>query len=202
MELKFPRVLHRQFAGTRITAFFDAIAKYFKEMTDEKIAYFSTLRIQSANTQHLNMIGKLMSFPRPYIYTVPYLEQLFRFTNGVVHNTPTGFAGRIEGVWNVGGYLDEEFTPAEDQIQLNDEQFKKLLVAFSTYANNRESIALLDSILNQYFTGYEISWEGNNSDIRAAVVSETTSSNILIVQKIADVIWVTSPKVIISQKLQ
>lgn len=94
--------LWKQFNGPQITAITQAIFNYFQNLVDENLDYFNDITLDTANSQHLSLLGILQGLSRPLV-PIPDAKMFFL----------TPVYGFIPDPDNPGHYIPEEGYPSE-----------------------------------------------------------------------------------------
>ena len=182
----------KQFYGPRIRAVVTSIEN-FLNINKACLDYMSTLSITSAKEKHLEMIGKLMGFPRPIINSQDFAESLFRLTQTYTVDPLIGFAYTYG---DTGGGLLDYLEP--NYAYLNLTEYRKILKVIAIVGYNK-SLAMIDKIASIYDTNYNISWDEHGDIIlllnTAGVYKSATCQYVL------DKIYTSAPKIFVRRPL-
>lgn len=143
----------QQLNGPIITAFIKAVYNFFHKDVDDKTDYFNSLSIETADTEHLLLIGKLMGLQLFTIFadagnnkyltfaTDAYSTEDLEYNNGWAEEYLEG-SDDVKGVFGSGA---EQIYP----IKLSDAQYAKLLSALAdTPSASVDSLFVVDTLLN------------------------------------------------------
>lgn len=166
--IKEQRFLWKQMDGPQGNGIVTAIFNYFKEKFNTTLNYFDTLSIATANEQHLMFIGALMGIRRPFVANAMYYDKLFKFTNTMLENEPSGFATIYTSAEGVGGFLDVDLSSYEDNdnyelLRLAD--YRYVLLKVAELSGQTHSMVLLDAIVSAFIPSninYIFSYSNNN----------------------------------------
>ena len=161
------RFIWRQLRGPQISAIIQAVMDWCIKEFSAFIEYWGTLRLDTANTEHLTTIGTLSGFPRA-IVSIPN-DKMFWFTDGPYHNSEHGYSDLHE-FDEIAAY--STFTPTahltggkfsdleEDRIaatssRLPPEVFREIYKVYVNSDGIEGSLVLLDDITYKAWMIYQ-----------------------------------------------
>lgn len=133
----------QQLDGPQVTAIRNAIFEYWKSIFDEKLDYFNNISIETANDQHLTLLGLLSGMVRPTISEAD--KDYFYFTEDAEHNTTHGFSD-LEDMATGGKFVKTGVGQGVHNVSLNEAHYRALLRAFVRGQGELGSLELLDDI--------------------------------------------------------
>lgn len=132
-----------QLNGPQIQGISTAIYELTKSMFDNILEYFNHLSVDTANTEHLTLLGLLSGLVRPLVYEPN--SAYFLFTEDALSSYPRGFSSLDQA--DGGKFSPDQETV--DQLQrnyLSDTYYRPLLKAWCDGDNEIGGLALLDDI--------------------------------------------------------
>lgn len=181
--------LWRQLCGPQITAITQALFLYFKRLCDENLDYFNDLSLDTANTQHLSLLGIEQGLARPLVpipdskmfwYTQEYdyhpgygYEEYTHYEGHEIPNSefPSehGFA---TGRYGVGGVFDKEPDGTTGYEYIPDYIFRCMLKGNSKSSGYLGGLTVLDDMLWELFQrenpgilpNYRFKWYSKSTD--------------------------------------
>lgn len=136
----------QQLNGPQITAIKDAIFEYWKTTFDAKLDYFNNLSIETANDDHLTLLGLLSGMTRPTISEAD--RDYFYFTEDPEYNTTHGFSD-LEDMAVGGKFVKADVGQGVHNVSLNEAHYRALLRAFVRGQGELGSLELLDDICTE-----------------------------------------------------
>lgn len=133
----------QQLNGPQVTAIRDAIFEYWKSIFDEKLDYFNNISIDTANNDHLTLLGLLSGLTRPTISEAD--RDYFYFTEDPEYNTTHGFSD-LNDLSTGGRFVKADVGQGVHNVSLNEEHYRTLLKAFVNGEGELGSLELLDDI--------------------------------------------------------
>lgn len=133
----------QQLDGPQVTAIRNAIFEYWKSIFDEKLDYFNNISIETANDQHLTLLGLLSGLVRPTISEAD--REYFYFTEAAEHNTIHGFSS-LDDMATGGKLVKTDVGQGVHNVSLNEAHYRALLRAFVHGQGELGSLELLDDI--------------------------------------------------------
>ena len=195
--------ISKQFAGTIIQGFSDAVEDFFNTRFMPTINYFASLSITSANEKHTEMIGKLLGFPRPLIQKELLDATKFRFTVSYYHAEDVGFAATYGSAGSTTGGVFTNVVDASILIYMDIPTYKSMLKILSKakYNNRRRSLALIDSICHEVAQDklYTIEWIDDNKNI-LITFTDLKAYSVYVVGYILNAIFDTMPSIIVTKE--
>ena len=82
--------LWKQLDGPQVKGLTKGVEEYWKSLFDDKLDYFNNISIDTANDDHLTLMGLLSGLIRPVIQEPD--KTFFYFTEQAEHNFPHGFS--------------------------------------------------------------------------------------------------------------
>jgi hypothetical protein len=150
-------LLWKQMDGPQANALIYGNYEYEKALFDPLLDYYNNLSLETANSDHLTQIGRIMGVRRPMMYAPGRYTHLFRFTHDPHHEDPeTGFSE--VGNQMDGGFLEDTSANEDDTllVPLDTESYRKLLLTVAHSEGELGSIRLIDDIAyafcGQYYT--------------------------------------------------
>lgn len=140
--------LWKQLNGPQITAFCRAVYLWIKDLFDDKLDYFNTFSIDTANDEHLTTLGTLMGIKRPMIGVQN--NEDFWFTNTKEKST-RGF-GDIGS--DVGGLFSSPDPTGMNASYIGEEYYRPLLKTVATGKGMPGSLVLIDEICAYFYDTY------------------------------------------------
>jgi hypothetical protein len=191
------KTLWTQLDGPQARAFHDALWNYAAARFDARFDYFNALAIATANSQHLDFIGKLMKIPRALIIVEQYYYELLRFSSEAGRDSTNGF--------DIGCFsFNRVFADGVHYQTLDDESYRKILSTLAQTDNHSKGLFLLDVLCDHFLTSrngvlkkiyYEIHDDPNvTGDIRVSI-EKTAGYNQLILEQVLSQIFTSVPKV-------
>jgi hypothetical protein len=141
------RFLWKQLNGPQITAICTAIFRYLKRQLDTTLDYLNTFSVDTANDDHLSLIGMIAGLVRPIVDFSP--STMFWFTDhGPLHNSEHGLADLEER--GIGGRFSDLNDPATTSVHelLPAHYYRKLLKVWTDSDFDGTSLAFLDTVLD------------------------------------------------------
>lgn len=141
------RFLWKQLNGPQITAICTAIFRYLKRQLDTTLDYLNTFSVDTANDDHLSLIGMIAGLVRPIVDFSP--ADMFWFTDhGPLHNSARGFADLEER--SIGGRFSDLNDPTTTRVHelLPAHDYRKLLKVWTDSDFDGTSLAFLDTVLD------------------------------------------------------
>lgn len=140
------RYLWQQLNGPQISGICKAIEEYWKTVFNNKLDYFNTLSIDTANDAHLTLFGLLSGLVRPTISEPD--KEYFYFTETAEQGTSHGFAD-LDNL-TVGGRLTKlDSGGGIHNVSLDTEHYRALLRAWTQGEGEIGSLELLDDICTE-----------------------------------------------------
>lgn len=140
------RYLWRQLNGPQVSGICEAIEGYWKTVFDNKLDYFNTLSIDTANDAHLTLFGLLSGLVRPTISEPD--REYFYFTETAEQGTSHGFSA-LDNL-TVGGRLTKlDSGGGIHNVSLDTEHYRALLRAWTRGEGEIGSLELLDDICTE-----------------------------------------------------
>lgn len=137
------RYLWEQLNGPQVTGICKAIEDYWKMVFDNKLDYFNTLSVNTANDAHLTLFGLLSGLVRPTISEPD--RDYFYFTENAEQNVSHGFSDLNN--LSVGGRFSKLDSGAGiHNVSLDTEHYRALLRAWTEGEGEIGSLELLDDI--------------------------------------------------------
>lgn len=133
----------QQLDGPQVTAIRTAVFEYWKSIFDEKLDYFNNISIETANDQHLTLLGLLSGMVRPTISEAD--RDYFYFTEDAEHNTTHGFSS-LDDMATGGKFVKTDVGQGVHNVSLNEAHYRALLRAFVRGQGELGSLELLDDI--------------------------------------------------------
>jgi len=96
--------ISKQFAGAIIQGVSDAIEAFINTVSGVVINYFLTLAISTANSDHSDMIGRLIGFPRPLVQIELLDSSFITFSFSYYRDIDVGFAASYDSVGTGGRF--------------------------------------------------------------------------------------------------
>lgn len=137
--------LWKQLDGPQVTGIAKAIEEYWKNLFDRKFDYFNNFSVETANNDHLTLLGLLSGLIRPVIMEpdMDYFYFTENYENPVVH----GFSD-LENL-SQGGRFSKVDVQGVHNVSLDEEHYRALLRAWTTGEGEIGSLMLLDDICNE-----------------------------------------------------
>ena len=159
--------LWKQLDGPQATAFTQSLYNYLKDQFDSLLEYFNNLSIETANSDHLSLMGTLANFSRPSIRYVDLA--FFWFTEEYQHNFIHGFSSLEHP--NIGGKFNSltNIYETEHSIPLNDRFFRTVLQAYADSEGEVGSLRLMDDLVYALQQAY-----GASATYEFEIVEEVT----------------------------
>lgn len=154
----------RQFNGPQISAICQALFNYFKKLCDENLDYFNDFTLDTANSEHLSLLGVLQGLARPLV-PIPdeelfWFEEPYEYTegNGMLpelefpgHKVPVknfpSLRGFAEGPVSEGGVFSEEKDTDGNYKNIPDYIFRQVLKSNTASEGRLGGLVVLDDIL-------------------------------------------------------
>jgi hypothetical protein len=202
------KVHWRQLNGPQIEAYMDALWAFQIDKYDALLDYFNNLSIQSANSYHLDFIGKLMRIPRAVILIEESFEHMLVFSEGQESAVLPAFSdglGALAQHTGVFGRRPRDFDPQHFQT-IDDATYRKILLAVAQNTSHAKSLALIDALCYAFLAirkpdgtskniYYEIQEDPQSvGDLRVAVAS-LAGYNQVILQQILNQLFTSVPRV-------
>jgi hypothetical protein len=199
------KVHWRQLNGPQIEAYMDALWAFQIEKYDTLLDYFAGLSIQTANSAHLDFIGKIMRIPRAVILIEESFDQLLLFSEGVQSGVLPAFSGDATQRAGVFGRRPRDFDPQHFQT-VDDDTYRKILLTVAQNTGHSKGIALLDALCYDFLAirtpdgrskniYYEIQEDPQSvGDLRVAIAS-LAGYNQVILQQILNQLFTSVPHV-------
>lgn len=158
----------RQFNGPQISAICQALFNYFKKLCDENLDYFNNFTLDTANSEHLSLLGVLQGLARPLV-PIPdeelfWFEEPYEYTegNGMLpelefpgHKVPAknfpSTRGFSEGPTAEGGVFSEEKDADGNYKYIPDYIFRQVLKSNTASEGQLGGLVVLDDILAGLF---------------------------------------------------
>lgn len=194
--------ISKQFAGTIIQGFSDAVEDFFNTSFMPTVNYFAGLSIDSANEPHILMIGKLIGFPRPLIQKELLDATKLRFTVSYYHDEDIGFALTYGAAGIVQGGTFSNVGDASTLIYMDISIYKSILkiITKAKYSNKRSSLSIIDSICKEIAqeSTYTIEWIDDNKNI---LITFTTlkAYSVYVIGYILNALFDTMPAIIVTK---
>ena len=160
--------LWRQLNGPQISAICQALFDYFKNLCDENLDYFNDFTLDTANSEHLSLLGALQGLARPLV-PIPdealfWFEEPYEYVEGKgmlpelefpEHKVPAknfpSIRGFSAGPNEEGGVFAEEKDANGDYKYIPDYIFRQVLKSNSASTGNLGGLVVLDDILTALF---------------------------------------------------
>lgn len=194
--------ISKQFAGSIIQGFSDAVEDFFKTHFMTIINYFASLSIDSANEAHTIMIGKLIGFRRPLIQKELLDATRFRFTVSYYHDEDIGFALTYGSAGTVQGGTLGTVDGVSSLIYMDISIYKSILkiLTKAKYSSKRRSLGIIDTICHEIAQDepYTISWIDDNKNI---LITFTTlkAYSIYVIGYILNALFDTMPSIVVTK---
>lgn len=133
----------QQLNGPQVTALKDAVFAYWKTTFDNKLDYFNNISIETANNDHLTLLGLLSGMVRPTISEAD--KDYFYFTEDSEHDNLHGFSD-LEDMALGGKFTRVGVGQGVHNVSLNEAHYRALLRAFVQGQGEIGSLELLDDI--------------------------------------------------------
>lgn len=158
----------RQFNGPQISAICQALFGYFKQLCDENLDYFNDFTLDTANSEHLSLLGALQGLARPLV-PIPdeelfWFEDPYNYVDGEGMTPELEFPGHkipdrnfpsvrgfAEGPNADGGVFDEEKSPDGNYYYIPDYIFRQVLKSNTASEGMLGGLVVLDDILAALF---------------------------------------------------
>lgn len=137
--------LWKQLDGPQVTGITKAIEDYWKILFDRKFDYFNNFSVETANNDHLTLLGLLSGLVRPVIQE-PDMDY-FYFTEQYENPVEHGFSDLEE--LGRGGRFSRLDSKGVHNVSLDEEHYRALLRAWTTGEGEIGSLMLLDDICNE-----------------------------------------------------
>ena len=134
--------LWKQLDGPQVTGITKAIEEYWKQLFDQKFDYFNNLSVNTANNDHLTLLGLLSGLVRPVIQEPD--ATYFYFTENAEHPVDHGFSD-LQSL-EIGGRFSKIDVKGVHNVSLDEEHYRALLRAWTTGEGEIGSLELLDDI--------------------------------------------------------
>lgn len=134
--------LWKQLDGPQITGITKAIEDYWKQLFDSKFDYFNTFSIETANNDHLTLLGLLSGLVRPTIQEPD--ADYFYFTEQYENPVDHGFSDLTD--LSHGGRFSKVDVAGVHNTSLDEEHYRALLRAWTSGEGEIGSLMLLDDI--------------------------------------------------------
>jgi hypothetical protein len=193
------RILWTQLDGPQARAFQDALWLQAIARYDARFSYFDTLAIATANSQHLDFIGRLMKVPRAVIIVEQYYNQLLHFASEPGHDATNGF--------DSGSFSFDRIEADGTFYQtLDDTSYRKILSALALTDGASKGLYLIDVLCDHFLTSrnsdgtlkkiyYEIDEDVNIiGDIRVTI-EKTAGYNQMILEQVLKQLFTSVPHV-------
>lgn len=135
--------LWKQLDGPQVTGIAKGIEEYWKTLFDDKLDYFNNISIDTANDDHLTLMGLLSGLIRPVIQEPDKI--FFYFTEMVEHNFSHGFSD-LDHPELGGGLFSKVDKKSLQNVTLDTEYYRALLRAWDHGQGEIGSLMLLDDI--------------------------------------------------------
>lgn len=195
--------ISKQFAGTIVQGFSDAVESFFNTQFMPTINYFASLRIDSANEAHTELIGKLLGFPRPLIQKELLDATKFKFTVSYYQDEDIGFASTYGAVGTTAGGGLGNVADVGNLIYMDLATYKSILkiLARTKYNNRRRSLQLIDAICHLIAQDklYTIEWIDNNKNI-LITFTDLKAYSVYVVGYILNAIFDTMPSIVVTKE--
>lgn len=194
--------ISRQFAGSIIQGFSDAVENFFNTQFMPIINYFATLRIDSANEAHTVMIGKLIGFKRPLIQKELLDATRLRFTTSYYHDEDVGFALSYGPAGLTPGGVFSSIEDASTLIYMDLPTYKGVLKVLTKgkYGNKRRSLNIIDAICHEIAqeAPYTITWVDNNKNI-LITFTNLKAYSVYVIGYILNILFDTMPSIVVTK---
>ena len=137
------RYLWEQLNGPQVTGICKAIEEYWKTIFDDKLDYFNTLSIETANDAHLTLFGLLSGLVRPTISEPD--RDYFYFTENAEHDFSHGFSD-LNDLAHGGRFTKVDGGGGIHNVSLDTEHYRALLRAWTEGEGEIGSLELFDDI--------------------------------------------------------
>lgn len=141
----------KQFNGPIISAFIKAVYNYFHRPLDHHAEYFRNLSIETADMQHLYLIGRLMGLQLFSLFTDPSGQVYLVFTDENYPVTEYDYDNGWSSDYHVHQPGDGVFGTGEEEgfpVALSITQYRKILKAISSVPSAAaDSIHIIDVLL-------------------------------------------------------
>lgn len=135
--------LWKQLDGPQVTGLMKGVEEYWKSLFDDKLDYFNNMSIDTANDDHLTLIGLLSGLIRPVIQEPD--KTFFYFTEQAEHHFPNGFSD-LDNLELGGGLFSKVDKKSLQNVTLDTEYYRALLKAWDRGQGEIGSLMLLDDI--------------------------------------------------------
>lgn len=165
--------ISKQFAGPIITSVTTSIEDNLKVYNDT-LKYFDELSIKTAKEKHLELIGKLIGFPRPFIPNSLLNMNIMRYTDGKAFSEDNGFSSLDIAI----GVFGSVWESSDDYFPMPLEDYRRLLLTFvgaqrADLPVLGNSLLYLSLIVDQFSKDYEVKFMPFN-DIEVTVYDLNT----------------------------
>lgn len=195
--------ISKQFAGSIVQGFSDAVESFFNTKFMPVINYFAALSIDSANEKHTEMIGKLIGFPRPLVQKELLDGTKFKFTVSYYHDEDIGFSLTYGSAGTSTGGVLGSLADAALLVYMDIPTYKSILkiVARAQYNNKRRSLSLIDSICKAVAVDklYTIEWIDSNKNI-LITFTDLKAYSVYVVGYILNAIFDTMPSIVVTKE--
>lgn len=145
------KVLWRQLNGPQITAIENSLWDFQIKKYDAVLDYLNRLSIETANSEHLDFIGRLMRIPRAVIITNKYFDDLLLFSAEHESDLYNAFSGYSNGEWVNAGPFGFDFESKQDAYEpIDDDTYRKVLSALAKYHGHSKSLEFIDFLCSQF----------------------------------------------------
>lgn len=135
--------LWAQLNGPQITGITEAMVEYLKSIFDTQLDYINTISVDTANSDHLTLLGILAGFARPVI-SIPD-KDYFYFTEDLEKDTSHGFSS-LENPSQGGRFVSLFKGMGQIDVPLDTEHYRALLKAYIQGEGEIGGLELLDDI--------------------------------------------------------
>lgn len=135
--------LWKQLDGPQVKGLTKGVEEYWKSLFDDKLDYFNNISIDTANDDHLTLMGLLSGLIRPVIQEPD--KTFFYFTEQAEHNFPHGFSD-LDNLESGGGLFSKVDNKSLQNVTLDTEYYRALLRAWDRGQGEIGSLMLLDDI--------------------------------------------------------
>jgi hypothetical protein len=193
-------LLWKQLDGPQANAIIEGQYLYTKDMFDPLLDYYDGLSLETANSDHLTQMGRLMGVRRPMMYSQGRFTHMFRFTHYPQSDSyEAGFSEVGDGM--DGGWLDDTSHEEDDAllVPLDAENYRKLLIAVSRSDGELGSLKLIDDIAYE-FCGphYTLSWIPEGYPQRLFLYMTRADLTVYsIMRSLAEGLWAPIPGVLV-----